>query len=385
MPDNNIQQSMKEYECLRSEILKRMELKQQIIHFALIVIGATAALAFKEEGIEEILMLNPFLLFALAISWVHHDVRSGSIGSYIFYGIERKKLKHINWEHIIGEYPMGLIFGKIFIRFSEVIAIFLFSVVSLISAILAMALLWKEYDAWIYSICAIGFLLSFLSFFIIQSRKSLYRKKNIKQLAKSFEKSNNDIEFYCCFDGEKIKNAKINHPVFIHNKHMFERAYIFDKKIKNYFTKDGNLFHKSAGGIIEQEEDGIVKILLFRRNTYPIGYYTIPAGHIKINEDPKEAIIRECKEETGLDVVLREPVFFEGLIYDECRRGADFHNWTVYKCDCDGDGDIKCNEEGCDIGWYSKDQILNDLPLTLPTAYFLSIKFGQYPKHVWPE
>ena len=32
------------------------------------------------------------------------------------------------------------------------------------------------------------------------------------------------------------------------------------------------------------------------------GFYCLPGGHIEIGEDSKEAVVREFKEETGIDV-----------------------------------------------------------------------------------
>jgi 8-oxo-dGTP diphosphatase len=50
------------------------------------------------------------------------------------------------------------------------------------------------------------------------------------------------------------------------------------------------------------EKDG--KVLLARRcNTgYQDGMYMVPAGHIEENELPSEALIREIKEEIGIDI-----------------------------------------------------------------------------------
>jgi len=50
------------------------------------------------------------------------------------------------------------------------------------------------------------------------------------------------------------------------------------------------------------EKDG--KILVARRcNTgYQDGKYQIPAGHVEMGELPTEALIRETKEEIGIDL-----------------------------------------------------------------------------------
>ena len=47
------------------------------------------------------------------------------------------------------------------------------------------------------------------------------------------------------------------------------------------------------------------KIVLVRRNTVPFrGYWALPGGRAEPNETVEQAIIREVKEETGLDVEI---------------------------------------------------------------------------------
>lgn len=47
------------------------------------------------------------------------------------------------------------------------------------------------------------------------------------------------------------------------------------------------------------------KIVLVRRNTVPFrGYWALPGGRAEPNETVEQAVIREVKEETGLDVEI---------------------------------------------------------------------------------
>ncbi|MFQ5613365.1 MAG: NUDIX domain-containing protein, partial [Anaerolineae bacterium] len=56
-----------------------------------------------------------------------------------------------------------------------------------------------------------------------------------------------------------------------------------------------------AGVLIEQ--DG--RVLLVRRGMDPgKGLWCLPSGFVEIDESPAEAAVRECKEETNLDVEL---------------------------------------------------------------------------------
>ena len=55
----------------------------------------------------------------------------------------------------------------------------------------------------------------------------------------------------------------------------------------------------AAGVVIERAG----KILLVRRAVEPeIGKWSIPAGFVEADEDPAETAVRECQEETGLEV-----------------------------------------------------------------------------------
>ncbi len=57
---------------------------------------------------------------------------------------------------------------------------------------------------------------------------------------------------------------------------------------------------KTATAIIPFPED---KILLVKRDTVPFkGYWALPGGRMDPGETVEQTIVRECKEETGLDV-----------------------------------------------------------------------------------
>jgi 8-oxo-dGTP diphosphatase len=59
---------------------------------------------------------------------------------------------------------------------------------------------------------------------------------------------------------------------------------------------------KTATAIIPFPED---KILLIKRNTKPfVGYWALPGGRMDPGENIEQTVVRECKEETGLDVSI---------------------------------------------------------------------------------
>jgi len=100
------------------------------------------------------------------------------------------------------------------------------------------------------------------------------------------------------------------------------------------------------------------KILLLRRfNTgYEDGNYSVPAGHIKQGERARTAMVREAKEETGLDIdedALKTIHVMHRMGNDQER--IDFFmsakEWKGEPCICEKD---KSDE----LSWYG----LNELP-----------------------
>ena len=116
-------------------------------------------------------------------------------------------------------------------------------------------------------------------------------------------------------------------------------------------TKDGNQ-HFSIGAVIKKEN----KILLIDRKLPPPGYAGI-AGHVDEKETPLEALNREVKEETNLNLVSHKLLFKKSIIApEECVFKEKRHKWYVYECICEGE--IKPEEkEVKSIGYYQKKHI----------------------------
>ena len=63
---------------------------------------------------------------------------------------------------------------------------------------------------------------------------------------------------------------------------------------------------KTSTAIIPYESN---KILLIKRNTVPFkGYWALPGGRVDPDETVEQTIIREVKEETGLDVKIERKI-----------------------------------------------------------------------------
>ena len=103
-------------------------------------------------------------------------------------------------------------------------------------------------------------------------------------------------------------------------------------KPKTIRTKTGEQ-HFSVGAIIENKD----KILIMERKLPPKGFAGI-AGHIDEKETPLDALKREIKEETNLDLISASLLFKKLIIQKEdCTLGLKRHKWYVYRCVCKGE------------------------------------------------
>lgn len=96
------------------------------------------------------------------------------------------------------------------------------------------------------------------------------------------------------------------------------------------------------------------EVLLVRRTMEPyIRDWSIPAGFVNAFEDPADAALRECREETGLKVELLG--LFDMLTGREHPRGADI--FIVYLARVVS-GSLRAADDADEAGWFS----LDDLP-----------------------
>lgn len=108
---------------------------------------------------------------------------------------------------------------------------------------------------------------------------------------------------------------------------------------------------KVATGVLVVMEN---QLLLVRRVMEPlIGHWSIPAGFVNAFEDPREAALRECREETGLEIRLCG--LFDVFYGREHPRGSDI--LLVYRAEVTG-GTLTAADDADEVGWFS----LNDLP-----------------------
>lgn len=111
--------------------------------------------------------------------------------------------------------------------------------------------------------------------------------------------------------------------------------------------------HRSVAAIIRKDE----KILMLDRINFPFGW-ACPAGHVEENEDPENAMVREVKEEVGINAKKYKLLLHEFVEWNECKKGVRGHDFFVYEI-LDWDGKIKGNFESKGLKWISKNEIEN--------------------------
>ena len=113
--------------------------------------------------------------------------------------------------------------------------------------------------------------------------------------------------------------------------------------------------------LIVKKED---KVLMMRRfNTgWMDGMYTLPAGHIEENETAQQAISREAKEETDLDISL-EDLTIVHTMHRKSDWGREYFDMFAEAKSYSGEAKINEPDKCDEIGWFSIDSLPeNTLP-----------------------
>jgi 8-oxo-dGTP diphosphatase len=110
------------------------------------------------------------------------------------------------------------------------------------------------------------------------------------------------------------------------------------------------LYHNSkpcVGALIIDED----RILLVKRKQEPYkGYWDIPGGFLEGGEHPENGLLREIREETGLEV---RPIKLLGIFMDKYGPDADDTLNIHYLAEVIG-GEAKAGSDAGELRWFSK-------------------------------
>ena len=114
-----------------------------------------------------------------------------------------------------------------------------------------------------------------------------------------------------------------------------------------------NFPHPTVGALIFNPEG---KMLLVRSHKFH-DKYVVPGGHIEVGEKMTDALIREAKEETGLDVYDLEFIFFQEFIQDESFWKNMHFIFFDFACKTDST-DVVLNDEAQSYVWVTMEEAL---------------------------
>jgi 8-oxo-dGTP diphosphatase len=103
------------------------------------------------------------------------------------------------------------------------------------------------------------------------------------------------------------------------------------------------------------ERDGEIALIERKYDPYE-GELALPGGHVDPGESPREAVVREAYEETGLDVEV-EALCGEYSDAIEDPRGPVIE--LAYVCSTE-DEELEAATDAADAGWYDIEDVLDE-------------------------
>lgn len=113
---------------------------------------------------------------------------------------------------------------------------------------------------------------------------------------------------------------------------------------------------KAARAIIIQND----KILVMRREKEGSVYYTLVGGRVNEGEDITEAVKREVREETGLEITSAQYIFYEGHV-------SPYNEQYIFLCQVANVEDVKLQEA-------SEEALLNRFGTNLHEPMWVGVK-----------
>ncbi len=102
------------------------------------------------------------------------------------------------------------------------------------------------------------------------------------------------------------------------------------------------------------------------------GKWVVPGGHIELGERMEDALRREVKEETNLDIYDIEFVCFQEFLHDERFWKPSHFIFFDYACRTEGT-DVRLNDEAEEYVWVTPQEAL-----TLPVEHYTAVVIRTY-------
>lgn len=113
------------------------------------------------------------------------------------------------------------------------------------------------------------------------------------------------------------------------------------------------------------------RLFLMRSHKWK-GKWVVPGGHIELGERMEDALRREVKEETNLDIRDIEFLCFQEFIYDERFWKRSHFIFFDYACRTDST-DVRLNDEAEEYRWVTLDEAL-----AMPIEYYTAVAIRTY-------
>lgn len=104
------------------------------------------------------------------------------------------------------------------------------------------------------------------------------------------------------------------------------------------------------------------------------GKWVLPGGHIELGERMEEALRREIKEETNLDIRDIEFVCFQEFIYDERFWKPCHFIFFDFACRTDST-EVRLNSEAQEYVWVPLEEAMR-----MPIEHYTAVVIGEYLK-----
>jgi len=114
---------------------------------------------------------------------------------------------------------------------------------------------------------------------------------------------------------------------------------------------------KAARAIIIEDD----KLLVMKRIKQGIEYYTLVGGKLNGGETPEQAVVREVKEETGLDITSAR------LVFTETHR-EPYNDQSIFLCEVAPHGAVAVQE-------HSEEGLMNRIDINVHSPEWVRASF----------